>query len=129
MCTGPISASPRSVALFLARITTFLALSVNRSSIAAAPSGEPGAQRGGGAGPQLAPATSVLLVYGLPGHAEDLGDVLPGPPLVPRVVDLQCLEMLEQPAESAHGPQPGTRVRAVGGRRQGGCVVHGVNLR
>jgi hypothetical protein len=73
-------------------------------------------------------AARVLLVHGLPRDAEDLGDLLPGPPLLPRVVHLECLELLQQPAEGGHGPEPGARVRAVGGGRQGGCGFHSVNL-
>src|SRR5271165_974047 len=75
-----------------------------------------------------ASAACVLLVRGLPGHAEDLGDLLPGPAVGPCVVHLKRLELLQQPAEGSDGPEPGARVRAIGRGRQGGCVVHVVNL-
>jgi len=126
MCTGRIWSSPRSVALFLARITTFLALSVNRSNIADVPLVS--ARAGAAGGMAVVGAARVLLMHCLPGDAEDLGDLLPGPSLLPGVVHLQCLQLLQQPAKRGHGPEPGPRVRAVSSGRQGGCVFHDVNL-
>src|SRR6185437_6101024 len=55
-------------------------------------------------------AAGVLLVDGLPGHPEDLRDLLPGPAVFPCVVDLERLELLQQPAEGGDGPEPGARV-------------------
>jgi hypothetical protein len=52
----------------------------------------------------------VLLVDGLPGYAEDLRDFLPGPAVFPGVIDLERLELLQQPAEGGDGPEPGARV-------------------
>jgi hypothetical protein len=57
-------------------------------------------------------AAGVLLVDRLPGHAEDLGDLLPGPAVFPGVVDLERLELLQQPAEGGDGPEPGAAARA-----------------
>jgi hypothetical protein len=84
--------------LVLAAITAVLALSVNRSNI-----GIPSESvRAGAAG--------VLLVDRLPGYAEDLRDLLPGPAVFPGVVDLERLELLQQPAEGGDGPEPGAGV-------------------
>jgi len=55
-------------------------------------------------------AAGVLLVDRLPGHAEDLRDLLPGPAVFPGVVDLERLELLQQSAEGGDGPEPGARV-------------------
>ena len=45
---------------------------------------------------------AVLAVHGLPGDAEPPGDVLPGPPELPRVLDLDDLQPLgERPQDAA----------------------------
>ena len=71
----------------------------------------------------------MLLVRGLPGHAQDLGDLLPGPAVLSCVVYLERLESLKETAQGRDGAKPGTRVRAIGRGRQCGCVLHSVNLR
>src|SRR5579862_2437475 len=127
MCAGPIWSSPRSWALVLAATTTARALSVKRSNIVWVPLGS---ERAGAPAGRLAEvgSASVLLVHGLPGHAEDLGDLLPGPAVVPGVVHLERLKLLQEPAQGGDGAKPGARVRAVGRRRQFWCLVHDVNL-
>jgi hypothetical protein len=45
----------------------------------------------------------MFLVYGLPGNAEHLGDLLPGPALPAGVVHLEGLKLLKQPAEGGDG--------------------------
>jgi hypothetical protein len=70
----------------------------------------------------------MFLVYGLPGNAEHLGDLLPGPALPAGVVYLEGLKLLKQPAQGGDGAQPGTRVRAIRRGRQLWCGFHDVNL-
>jgi hypothetical protein len=70
----------------------------------------PGANLGIPSGSVHTGAAGVFLVDGLPGHAEDLRDLLPGPAVFPGVIDLECLELLQQPAEGGDGPESGARV-------------------
>ena len=124
---GRIWSSPRSVALPLARITTFLALSVNRSNIAGVPSGQRmRVRRRAG---WLPSARRACFLWTACRDTPRISAIsCHDQPCVPCVVDLERLELLQQPAQRGHGPEPGTRVRAVRRGRQGGCVVHDVNL-
>jgi hypothetical protein len=60
-------------------------------------------------------ARAMFLVDGLLGDSQPAGDVLPGPPLGPGVVDLQGLQGLDQAAEGGHRPQAELGVLAAGG--------------
>src|ERR1039457_5853989 len=56
---------------------------------------------------------AVLAVHGLLGDAEPPGDVLPGPPELPRVLDLDDLQPLgarPQPAHQPHSTRTGPRL-------------------
>jgi hypothetical protein len=53
---------------------------------------------------RLAPAR-VLLVDGLPAHLQGRRDLLPRPALVACVVDVQALQLVQQPPQRHHGPQ------------------------
>jgi hypothetical protein len=54
----------------------------------------------------------VLAVHGLLGDPETLGDLLPGPPQRPGVIDLEDLQPFSELPEGCHGPEPGIRVGA-----------------
>jgi hypothetical protein len=71
----------------------------------------------------------VLLVDGLPGDAEGLGDLLPRPAASPGVADLEDLQAVGELAEGTDGAQADRGV--VGGGRGGhvgGGSGHDVNI-
>src|SRR5690348_9312396 len=53
----------------------------------------------------LAPG-GVLLVHRLAGDPQRRGDLLPGPAVLPRVVDVQALQLVGQPPQREHRLQP-----------------------
>ena len=53
---------------------------------------------------------AVLAVHGLLGDAEPPGDVLPGPPELPRVLDLDDLQPLGERSQGRHGAEPDIRI-------------------
>src|ERR1022692_3256543 len=57
---------------------------------------------------------AVLAVHGLLGDAEPPGDVLPGPPELPRVLDLDDLQPLGERSQGRHGAEPDIRIGAGG---------------
>ncbi len=64
----------------------------------------------------------MLLVDGLAGDPERLGDGLPRPPETASVVHVQFLEFVDQPTQRRHRPEPDRRVAAVH------CVVQADQL-
>ena len=70
------------------------------------------------------PAAAVLLVHRLAADAERVGDLLPAPAALARVLDLQLLERLEQRPQRRDRGQPDGRVAARRGVRQLRCLVH-----
>src|SRR3954471_23589159 len=79
--------------------------------------------------PERPAAARVLLVHGLPAHAEQLGDLLPRPALLAGVGDLERLETLDEGSQGPDGTEADRRVLAAGS----GChlrrVRHGCQLR
>src|SRR3954451_1486748 len=97
--------------------TTCRASSVKRSNIAPAPS------------PERPTAARVFLVHRLPGDAEPLGDLLPRPALVARVLHLEGLQPLDERAQGTHGRQAHRGIPAAGGRCHFCCVRHACQLK
>jgi hypothetical protein len=54
----------------------------------------------------------MLLMHGLPGYAEDLRDLLPGPAVFSCVVYLERLELLQEPAQGGDGTVLGSELSA-----------------
>ena len=54
----------------------------------------------------------MLAVHGLLGDPETLGDLLPGPPQRPGVINLEDLQPFGELPEGRHGAEPGLRVGA-----------------
>src|SRR5260370_9543134 len=65
---------------------------------------------------------SVFGVQGLTRDAERVSDLLPRPAALPGQPDAARLDLLGQPVQRAHRPQPDRRVVGVGGRVQLGNV-------
>src|SRR5665648_1036668 len=70
----------------------------------------------------------MLLVHCLPAHRENLGDVLPGPPLAAGIGDLCSLQGLGKATQRRGGLQPHSRVSATGRRCQVSCYAHASSL-
>src|ERR1700728_272885 len=88
-----------------------------------------GRERGGcpGSGARALPAPdplAVLAVHGLPGDAEPPGDVLPGPPELPRVLDLDDLQPLGERSQGCHRAEPDIRIGARGALGDVECRFH-----
>lgn len=78
-----------------------------------------------------APASAtnvVLLVDGLPGDAQAVGDRLPRPAELPGVVDVEFLEFLDEIAKGGDGGEPDRGVAAVDGIVELGELPHDVSL-
>src|SRR5208282_2971790 len=67
---------------------------------------------------------AVLAVHGLLGDAEPPGDVLPGPPELPRVLDLDDLQPLGERSQGRHGAEPDVRIGAGGALGDIECRLH-----
>src|ERR1035441_2621757 len=67
---------------------------------------------------------AVLAVHGLLGDAEPPGDVLPGPPELPRVLDLDDLQPLGECSQGRHGAEPDIRIGAGGALGDFECGFH-----
>jgi hypothetical protein len=78
-----------------------------------------------------APASStnvMLLVDGLPGDAQAVGDRLPRPAELAGVVDVQFLEFLHEIAKCGDGREPDSWIAAVDGVVELGEMPHRVSL-
>lgn len=71
----------------------------------------------------------MLLVDGLPAHAEADRDLLPGPALVAGALDLQRLQPLGQLAQGPHGPQAHRGVPAARLLGERHSIAHGCQCR
>src|SRR5690606_40286495 len=115
-CPVPMWWSPRSRASVWAPVTAARASVVKRSNIESFLL------------PEEAAAAAVLLVDGLPAHAEADRDLLPGPALVAGVGDLEGLQPLGQLAQRADGPQPDRGVPAARLPGERHSIAHAVNV-
>ena len=95
-----------------------LAAEVMTDVSACVPAGRGRARSGcPGSGAWALPAPNplaVLAVHGLLGNAEPPRDVLPGPPELPRVLDLDDFQPLGERAQGRHGAEPDIRIGAGG---------------
>src|SRR4029453_10580563 len=115
-CSVPMEPWCRRRASCWAPTTTCRASAVKRSNMSVLPPERPAAAR-------------VLLVHGLPGDAEELGDLVPRPALVSGVADLEGLQPLAQHPQGPDPAEPGCRVLAAGGGGHLRCVCHGCQPR
>jgi hypothetical protein len=74
-------------------------------------------------------ATSVLAVHRLLRDAERRTDLLPRPPLVAGVADVQRLQRLEEPSQRGHCPEADLWVGVAHLFGQSGRRAHLVNVR
>lgn len=73
--------------------------------------------------------SEVLPVNGLFGYSKLPGDLLPGPTEGASAIDVQYLELLEEPTQGRHRPQALARVLAPYVPNQLCCDDHGVSIR
>ena len=70
----------------------------------------------------------VLLVDGLPGDAEPVGDRLPRPPKLACVVDMKLLKLFDDLAKGGDSGEPDRWIAAVDGVVELGKLPHSVSL-